>query len=114
MFSYKVAILLTGGRQSPDGGSLQETMQALRNLNVTTYVIAIGTQSDVPVENPEDVLTVTSYNDLARQVQPIARSITKPRGTSFTSKGKFMVSRMSKTLFFEGGKSNQPVFLGTV
>ena len=95
MFLYKVAILLTGGRQSPEGSSLPEAMQTLRNLDVTTYVIAIGTQSDVPVEQPEDLLTVTSYNDLARQVQPIARSITKRRGIYYTSKGKFMVSRLS-------------------
>lgn len=95
MFLYKVAILLTGGRQSPDGGSLHEAMRTLRNLDVTTYVIAIGAQSDVPVEQPENVLTVTSYSDLAQQVQPIARSITKRRGMYCTSKGKFMVLRLS-------------------
>lgn len=79
-FSFKVAILLTGGRQSPDGGSLQEAMRPMRDLDVTTYVIAIGSQSDVPVQRPEDLFTVTSFDDLPRQVQPIATNITKPSG----------------------------------
>ena len=71
---------MTGGRQSPDGGSLIPSMRALRDLDVRTYVTAIGTQSDVPVQRPEDVSFVTSYDDLPRQLQSIASKMTAQKG----------------------------------
>lgn len=82
--SLQIAILLTGGRQSPDGGSLEDAVQLMRNRDVTTYVISIGDRSDVPVQRPEDLFYLTSYSDLPRQVQSIAKNITKPRGIQAT------------------------------
>lgn len=76
----KIAILLTGGRQTPDGGSLQEAIWPINNLNVTSYVVPVGTQTDVPVARSEDVMSVTSYDDLPKNAQRIARSIATPRG----------------------------------
>ena len=73
-------MLLSGGRQSPGGASLQNAMQPMTNLDVTTYVVSVGVQSDVPVQKPGGEFSVTSYNDLPRHVQRIARSITEPPG----------------------------------
>ena len=77
----KIAILLTGGRQTPDGGSLQEAVRPINNLNVTSYVVPVGTQTDVPVARSDDVMPVTSFDDLPKNAQRIARSIATPRGT---------------------------------
>ena len=84
--SLQIAILLTGGRQSPDGGSLEDAAQLIRNRDVTTYVISIGDRSDVPVQRLEDLFYLASYSDLPLQAQSIAKNITKPRGNQ-TSKG---------------------------
>lgn len=59
---------------------MEDAMQLMRNRDVTTYVISIGDRSDVPVQRPEDLFYVTSYSDLPRQVESIAKNITEPRG----------------------------------
>ena len=55
-------------------------MQLMKNRDVITYVIAVGGESDVPVQRPQDMFRMASYNDLPRQVQTIASTITAPRG----------------------------------
>lgn len=89
--SLQVAILLTGGRQSPDGGSLEDAVQLMRNRDVTTYVISIGDRSDVPVQRPEDLFYLPSYSDLPRQVQSIAKNMTKPRGNQASKSWRFYI-----------------------
>ena len=79
----KIAILLTGGRQTPDGGSLQEAVRPINNLNVTSYVVPVGTQTDVPVARSDDVMPVISFDDLPKNAQRIARSIATSRGTLY-------------------------------
>ena len=81
--ALKIAILLTGGRQTPDGGSLQEAIRPINNLNVTSYVVPVGTQTDVPVARSDDVMPVTSFDDLPKNAQRIARSIATSRGTLY-------------------------------
>ena len=81
--ALKIAILLTGGRQTPDGGSLQEAIRPINSLNVTSYVVPVGTQTDVPVARSDDVMPVTSFDDLPKNAQRIARSIATSRGTLY-------------------------------
>lgn len=73
-------MLLTSGRQSPDGASLSPIMQALRGNDVVTYVTAVGSESDVPVQKPGAMFLVRSYSDLPQQLQSIARNMTAQRG----------------------------------
>lgn len=73
-------MLLTSGRQSPDGGSFIPIMQDLRDNDVTTYVTAVGSESDVPVQKPGATFLVRSYSDLPQQLQSIARNMTAQRG----------------------------------
>ena len=80
IFIIQVAILLTSGRQSPDGGSLLPVMQALRDNDVIIYVTAVGSESDVPVQKPGAMFLVRSYNDLPQQLQSIARNMTAQEG----------------------------------
>ena len=73
-------MLLTSGRQSPDGASLSPIMQALRGNHVVTYVTAVGSESDVPVQKPGAMFLVRSYSALPQQLQSIARNMTAQRG----------------------------------
>ncbi|KAK2561274.1 Collagen alpha-6(VI) chain [Acropora cervicornis] len=87
----KVAMLLTSGRQSPDGASLSPIMQALRGNDVVTYVTAVGSESDVPVQKPGAMFLVRSYSDLPQQLQSIARNMTAQRAPFLCHCSEFRV-----------------------
>lgn len=71
---------------------MEDALQLMRNRDVTTYVISIGDRSDVPVQRPEDLFYLASYSDLPRQVQAIAKNITKPiaRGNQESKAERFI------------------------
>lgn len=78
----KLAILLTTGRQAEVPGitPLDVASQSLRDVNARAYVIAIGKDPDVRelrliVEEPSDVVSVSSGDYLIPKVSDVSRDI---------------------------------------
>lgn len=83
----KVVILVTAGKQIQEPGTklLATAAQPLQVLGASTYVVAIGSRTDVAelkpaVKRPGDVLIVRSFDELRPQTLPIAEHIVKGSG----------------------------------
>ena len=81
----KIVILLTAGRQSPGGKPLKDAVQPLRSIGAKVYVVAIGNRVSVRelipvVRNSEDVIQVSSFDDLVPKKGAIARHIADKNG----------------------------------
>ena len=75
----KIAILVTAGKPS-EGASLEATLRPLRDSDVRTYVVYIGSDMkyedvQVAVEKPQDAFQVQEYENLRHQVDRIARHV---------------------------------------
>ena len=73
----KIVVMLTSGPQSRGGNPLYQAVQPLRTIGAETYVVAIGSQVNVPeltsvVKRNEDAFTVPSFDGLISRVKPIA------------------------------------------
>lgn len=80
----KIVVMLTSGPQSRGGNSLYQAVQPLKTIGAETYVVAIGSQVNVPeltwvVKRSEDVFTVPSFDGLLSSVKPIADYIINGR-----------------------------------
>ena len=76
----KIVILLTTGRQSPGGKSLDEAVNPLDRLGAHTFVVAIGQgpanqELLATVDRARDVFTVVSPNELPSRTQRIGTDI---------------------------------------
>lgn len=81
----KVVVLLTSGRQSLSRDKLAQSVKPLMDLGANVFVVAIGSQPDEQelrpvVKKPEDVLKVSTFDDLTSQLRPIARHIVNKTG----------------------------------
>lgn len=81
----KVVVLLTAGRQSVSRNLLPQSVKPLKDLGATVFVVAIGSRPDDQelrpvVEEPDDVLRVSTFDDLVPQTRPIARHIVNNTG----------------------------------
>lgn len=81
----RIVVLLTTGRQGLSRDSLDESVKPLKDLGVKVFVVAIGSRPDdqelLPVvDQPDDLLGVSSFNDLASQTRPIAKHIVNNTG----------------------------------
>lgn len=77
----KIVVLLTAGPQSRGGKPLDQAAQSLRTIGAETYVVAIGSQVNVPelnsvVKRKEDVFILSSFDRLISRVDRIADYIT--------------------------------------
>ena len=84
----KIVVLLTTGKQSPGGKALSEAIKPLRQIGAQTFVISIGSTSDVRelysvVDNPRDIFQVIRKNDLPQQARPISKKIKDKPGKNF-------------------------------
>ena len=76
----KIVIMLTAGPQTGSGQPLIEAVKPLRTIGAETYVVAIGSQVNVPelrsvVNRNDDVFTVRSFDRLLSNVRVIAEYI---------------------------------------
>lgn len=81
----KIAVLLTTGKQTPGGISLNTASQQLRSLNASTLVVAIGQQYDKQelgpvVADQEDLFEIPSFNALASRARTIGQAIEEKSG----------------------------------
>ena len=83
--SSKVVIFLTAGKQTIGGVSLFDITEPMRLSGVKVIVIAIGKDADAKelgalVSIPQDVLTVTSFENLQSQTKQISGYIRNTAG----------------------------------
>ena len=83
--SSKVVIFLTAGKQAIGGVSLFDITEQMRLSGVKVIVIAIGKDPDAKelgalVSIPQDILTVTSFENLKSQTKQISGYIRKTAG----------------------------------
>lgn len=81
----KVVILLAGGRQNQETGSLEEAKQSLRSAGAKIYVIAFGKNVDpralgVVTQQSQDIFTVLSHQELVRYTRPVAHRVKITQG----------------------------------
>ena len=81
----KVVVLLTAGRQSISSNLLPRPVKLLKDIGANIFVVAIGSQPDDqelrPVgKEPQDLLKVSTFDDLTPQMRPIARHIVNRTG----------------------------------
>ena len=110
----KVVVLLTAGRQSLSRDSLPQSVKPLKDLGANIFVVAIGSQPDDQelrpiVKEPEDVLKVSTFEDLASQMRPVARHIVNKTGKSLITIPPFFFVTVSGTraTFSANQKKNQ-------
>lgn len=76
----KIVILLTAGPQTGGGQRLIEAVKPLRTIGAETYVVAIGSQVNVPelrsaVNRNDDMMMVRTFDRLLSNVRVIAEYI---------------------------------------
>ena len=81
-----ILILLTAGRQAA-AKTLVESSKPLHDLGVYSYVVAIGNHPDKDelepvVDNPGDIISVSSFDNLEPRRQKIAKDIAKESSES--------------------------------
>lgn len=81
----KIAVLLTAGRQFPDGNLLTSSYKQLQSLNADTLVVAIGKQYNkeelsTVVSTPKDIIEVPSFYTLALHAKNLGEAIEDKAG----------------------------------
>ena len=81
----RILILLTAGRQTSGGKSLDEAIKRLRDLDVQTFVVAIGQQPDLRqlislVDRQQDIFQASSHDGLLSQSGDIGKKVLEKPG----------------------------------
>ena len=95
----KAVILFTAEKQIHNR-SLEEVTAPLRKLGIWTYVIGIGSESDIRelgivTVNNEDVFHVKSFSDLLTTIGPVASHVTNTSGKLKQSSNDFFSVRQN-------------------
>lgn len=76
----KIAVLVTAGRQDPNGPRLNAAAEPLRRSGVKTFVVAIGSTPDSRelqpvVEKQEDIFRISSFDQLSPETRSVVEKI---------------------------------------